>query len=216
MRLLFLPLSLQSIQFLPSQQTFTVHRFSLFWSIVPTIIITLYHCETALATSSPSKNTGNRHRISNRSGKGTPRQNLVQLATTTNPHDHDNHHHPYENYDDDDTHPIQKKLLAMWECLMFPASERLEFMRKYSLPPFSQKLGNAVDMWCEAAVLVKTRKQLTAIFEAVAANSYRLPLRVRDVMDRIREELPTELLSYNPVFLPLAQNPTAEALKLSR
>ena len=99
---------------------------------------------------------------------------------------------------------------------MFPASERLEFMRKYSLPPFSQKLGNAVDMWCEAAVLVKTRKQLTSIFEAVNANTYRLPLRVRDVMDRIREELPTELLSYNPVFLPLAQNPTAEALKLSR
>ena len=99
---------------------------------------------------------------------------------------------------------------------MFPASERLEFMRKYSLPPFSQKLGNAVDMWCEAAVLVKTRKQLTSLFEAVSENTYRLPLRVRDVMDRIRDELPAELLSYNSVFLPLAQNPSAEALKLSR
>ena len=80
----------------------------------------------------------------------------------------------------------------------------------------TQRLGTAVDLWCEAAVLVKARTELTSTLAALEDGTYRLPLRVRDLVERLRDTLPPELLSYSPVFLPLAQHPSSDALKRSR
>ena len=63
---------------------------------------------------------------------------------------------------------------------------------------------------------MKARAELTTTSAAIEDGTYRLPLRVRDLVERLRDALPPELLSYSPVFLPLAQHPSSDALKRSR
>ena len=49
-----------------------------------------------------------------------------------------------------------------------PTSERLEFMQKYAVgPPYSLRMGLAVDVWSEAAVLIAARVEITSTISAM-------------------------------------------------
>ena len=48
-----------------------------------------------------------------------------------------------------------------------PASERLDFMRKFSLYPYSMRLGIATDLWAEVAVLVMARQEIMKMIAVI-------------------------------------------------
>ena len=56
-----------------------------------------------------------------------------------------------------------------------PASERLDFMRKFSLYPFSMKLGVATDLWSEVAVLVMVRQEILKLLAVFKVTNQNLP-----------------------------------------
>ena len=59
-----------------------------------------------------------------------------------------------------------------------PASERLDFMRKFSLYPYSMRLGIATDLWAEVAVLVMARQEIMkmiAVIKVATIQTYNTP-----------------------------------------
>lgn len=53
-----------------------------------------------------------------------------------------------------------------------PSSGRLDFMRKYSLHPYSLKLDLATDLWSEVAVLVMTRQEIIKVLAALKVRTW--------------------------------------------
>lgn len=59
-----------------------------------------------------------------------------------------------------------------------PSSGRLEFMRKYSLHPYSLKLDLATDLWSEVAVLVMARQEIIKVLAALKVRIIRLVMLI--------------------------------------
>jgi hypothetical protein len=59
-----------------------------------------------------------------------------------------------------------------------PSSGRLEFMRKYSLHPYSLKLDLATDLWSEVAVLVMARQEIIKVLAALKVRILRLNVSI--------------------------------------
>mmetsp|Transcript_24072 Transcript_24072/g.23137 ORF Transcript_24072/g.23137 Transcript_24072/m.23137 type:complete len:732 (+) Transcript_24072:2-2197(+) len=98
---------------------------------------------------------------------------------------------------------MQRKLVQMWDCLQVPASERLDFMRKFSLYPYSMQLGRATDQWAEVAVLVMARQEILKLLALLKSGFRPMPLKASELIESIVAAVPPDLASKSSSFLPL-------------
>jgi len=97
---------------------------------------------------------------------------------------------------------MQDKLLAAWECLQVPASQRFAFMRKYSTDEYCMEMGRAVDLWSESAVYVVAILELTKLTAKIKSGNCIMPLTFRAALKTFRIKLPALLGTNNAFFIP--------------
>uniref|UniRef100_A0A8V0X7Z6 Uncharacterized protein n=1 Tax=Gallus gallus TaxID=9031 RepID=A0A8V0X7Z6_CHICK len=62
---------------------------------------------------------------------------------------------------------LQHRLHRLWAALRVPTGERLAMAAKYGLAASRRRLGDALELWDEAAALIQHREQLLALLEGM-------------------------------------------------